>query len=682
MKAWLSFKPNLLKGMRVESSKLALLTLLKKSLLVHGLFWLFMILFRIIFFGYYNELSTFEGVRIDIAHMLFLGARIDLTLIGYIQAIPTLVLIVLYYVNSPMLWVWWERLLVYYLFIIYAFVTLILLADFGFYSYFKNRINTLFFGLFEDDTWALLETFWQNYNVPFILFGFFLYLALLFWVIKNRFSKLSPVRTTLMMKSPLLFFLLLLLANFAAIRGTTNMYPLGTMIPNVSSQEYINKMIQNSVRAFVDAYDLRSNFKNSRIDYLNMTGFAENIERAFEIHKHSDHIDRVELLNNIKYKTKKINENEYNIVVIMVESFGLPILKYQSDEFDIMGALRKHFNEDILFTNIISEGNGTIGSLESLLLNIPDRPGSFPFSQSDYAQTHFSYTPAFLYNEHGYNTSFIYGGDSTWRDLGAFVKAQGYKNVEGKQNIFRSINVTKEEESYFHPWGIYDEYLYEYILNKLENSTQKELIVALSTNNHPPYNIPDHYVSKSLIFSEDLTKHITGDLSLAHQRFRSYAYALDSLGVFLDRFKQSRFKDNTIIVVTADNNTVEGIMKYDTNPLFTSKNIPIYFYLPQALRSKLDIDTTLAGSQKDIFPTLYNLTLKDTEYVAIGADLFDSTIPHYGFNSHMIVNHGKEVRKINHLSEASEDALIEYYRATLAVTEYLIRSYRDQKRTP
>ncbi len=80
----------------------------------------------------------------------------------------------------------------------------------------------------------------------------------------------------------------------------------------------------------------------------------------------------------------------------MVESFGMPILKYQSEEFDIMGNLKKHFEEDILFTNIISEGDGTIASLEALLLNIPYRPNSFPFSQSDYAQTSFYFLPSFF----------------------------------------------------------------------------------------------------------------------------------------------------------------------------------------------------------------------------------------------------------------------------------------------
>src|SRR5574344_2045274 len=90
------------------------------------------------------------------------------------------------------------------------------------------------------------------------------------------------------------------------------------------------------------------------------------------------------------------------------------------------------------------------------------------------------------------------------------------------QDIFSSIKVTKEESEYFHPWGIYDEYLYEHILNKLETSNKKEMILALSTNNHPPYNIPNGYKSKILNYSEDLKNHIIGDFDLAKQRFKSY----------------------------------------------------------------------------------------------------------------------------------------------------------------
>ena len=653
---------------------------LKKLFLVYIIFLLFMSIFRVIFFIYYNELDSFTNFNFDMLNMLFLGFRLDLTVIGYIQVIPSFCLIFSYYLNSERVFYLFNKFLVYYLFIIFVIVSLLFVADFGFYSYFKDRLNILFFGLFEDDTVALLKTFWENYNVILILGVFFIYLVILFYIIKKIFQKDFTNQNFLkFIKIPVVFFLALLAFNFFIIRGTFGMYPLGKMIPNISQSEYINKMSQNSVRAFISANSVRNKFKKNKIDYIKETGFENNIERAFEIHKGTTNIDRENLLNNITYTTKKVDDEDYNIVVIMVESFGIPILKYQSEEFDIMGNLKKHFEEDILFSNIISEGDGTISSLEALFLNIPYRPNSFPFSQSKFAQTSFAFSPAFLYTNAGFNTSFIYGGDLTWRDLGKFVKFQSYDSVEGKQDVFASIKVTKEESEYFHPWGIYDEYLYEHILNKLETSNKKEMILALSTNNHPPYDIPKNYETKIKSYSEDLKNHIIGDFDLAKQRFKSYGYALDSVGTFLDKFKKSKFKDNTIVVITADNNTIEGIMKYDDNPIFTSKNIPIYFYLPKELKDRLEIDTSVAGSQKDIFPTLYNLTLKDTKYLSIGNNLFDKIYPHFGFNGSMIVNHGNEVRKLNSLKEKSEDELVNYYKASLAVTEYLIKNYKNEE---
>ncbi len=459
------------------------------------------------------------------------------------------------------------------------------------------------------------------------------------------------------------------------------MYPLGKMIPNISENDFINKISHNGFRAFTNALSARKKYLEKKYDLLEATGFKKNIEKAFEIYKENKNINRENLLENITYRTKKLDDKEYNVVVIMVESFGMPILKYQSDKFNILGSLEKHFKKDTLLTNMISAGDGTISSLQALLLNIPHRPNSFAFSQSIYKQTSFKYTPAFLYKDEGYETSFIYGGDLTWRNLGNFIKYQGYDNIEGKISIYNSLeNIDKEKDKYFHPWGIFDEYLYSHILKKLEDSHKKQFIVALSTNNHPPYNIPDDYKSKSLVYSDEIKKHITGDFSLAKQRFTSYAYAVDQVGIFLDKFKKSKFRDNTIVVITADNNTIDGIMKYDDNKLLNSKNIPLYFYLPKGLKDKLDVDTKVTGSHKDIFPTLYNLTLKDKKYIALGQNLFDKNVRHFGFNGSKIVSYGGKFKKYQNLKNKSEDEMLNYYRANLAISEYLIKNeYKKYK---
>jgi phosphoglycerol transferase MdoB-like AlkP superfamily enzyme len=200
----------------------------------------------------------------------------------------------------------------------------------------------------------------------------------------------------------------------------------------------------------------------------------------------------------------------------------------------------------------------------------------------------------------------------------------------------------------------------------------------LTTNNHPPYTIPKEYKSNSLVFSDDLKKHLTGSMDLAKKRFHDYAYALDTLGEFLDNVKTTDLKNNTVVAVTADNNTVEGIMKYD-DYYNTTKLIPFYLYLPKYLMPKTPIDVTLASSHKDIFPTLYNLTLSDANYTAIGTNLLDKKHIHCGFNDAGVIMSKDGAFKLGKAKTAAQKECQQYYKASLAVTEYLIKSNKVQK---
>ncbi|XPS40507.1 hypothetical protein ACN2C3_02210 [Aliarcobacter butzleri] len=59
------------------------------------------------------------------------------------------------------------------------------------------------------------------------------------------------------------------------------MYPLGKMIPNVSTNDYINKMSQNGVRAFITAYGHKKEFSSRKYDLIKETGFEKKYRRSF-----------------------------------------------------------------------------------------------------------------------------------------------------------------------------------------------------------------------------------------------------------------------------------------------------------------------------------------------------------------------------------------------------------------
>jgi len=631
-----------------------------------------MSIFRMIFFLYYNILS-FEEISkyfYDLLHSFILGFRLDLSVIAYLQVIVNILLIFYLFYKSRYI----KNFIKYFLFISYSIIILLLLSDFGFYSYFKEHINILFFGLFDDDTVALINTFWQNYHVVWIISLFILFLYFLYKLIDKIFSYNFK---EIDVKYKSLFFIFLFLITFIFARGSLGMYPLAKMIPDVSDNDFVNKLSKNGVIAFAKAYKTRQKSLKSKYSIIKETGFDKNITEAFEIFLKKDlsKISKKDLLKTLYHKTSKKDIDDYNVVVIMVESFGLPILNYQSDKFDIMGSLKRHFKEDILFKNFISSANGTINNLESLLLGIPRFPGMMPLSQSKYCTKSFKFAPPFILKNNGYKNTFIYGGDLVWRDVGSFFKYQGFDKINGKKNIYKNIKNDDGKSEYFHPWGIYDEYLYQYIFKQLKDSKQKQFIFALTTNNHPPYTVPKHFKIPPLKISKDLKNVLTGDMELLKKRFQSYAYALHSLGDFITNIKNSKLAKNTIIVVTADDNTVKSNMIYKKNKLFLSKNIPFYIYLPEKLKNKIDIKSyNNFGSHKDIFPTIYNLIFSETKYISVGSDMLDNNITHIGVNSSKIAASSQRVVKINNLKKKQKYYEGNFYRAILAVSGYLFNT--------
>ena len=175
--------------------------------------------------------------------------------------------------------------------------------------------------------------------------------------------------------------------------------------------------------------------------------------------------------------------------------------------------------------------------------------------------------------------------------------------------------------------------------------------------------------------SKDLKEHVTTDLELIQKRFESYSYALDSVGKFMNKIKNSKYAKNTIVVITADNNTIDGNMKYDKNKLLNSKNIPFYLYLPSELKESLIIDNSVFGSHKDIFPTLYNIVLNNTQYMSVGTDMFNKNAKHIGMNGSQIIASKDKVLKVNKLNQDTNSSETNYYRSSLSISQYLLNQY-------
>ncbi len=110
-------------------------------------------------------------------------------------------------------------------------------------------------------------------------------------------------------------------------------------------------------------------------------------------------------------------------------------------------------------------------------------------------------------------------------------------------------------------------------------------------------------------------------------------------------------------------------MHYDTLKEF--EQVPFYLYLPAYLNDGT-VDTLTPGSQKDIFPTLYNRTLSEMTYRALGSDLFNTDVLHCGFNMS-----GNIVSSDGAFARGKEKTTVQFecakqYRAALAINELIV----------
>lgn len=647
---------------------------------VLALFLVLMSLARLWFYTHFSPYAALpETLKNDWLYAIWFGLRLDLSILGYVS-IAALVILgsmqAFRFRNRTI-----RRTLTGYFWTVSILIALFLGSDMAFYSYFGEHANIMIFGVMDDDTAALLEIAWKNYNVPLLALIGAAFAVLLWKGIGYMFrrSEERPIPPTAI-SIRIAVFVVLIGASFLAARGSLGHFPISKNIADVSSDPFINQLPQNGVYAITKAYSQYKKSKSDDYDLIKMMGYKENIAEAFRIHAGERNINPADLLGSLKHRTlanEGLEKNPPNVVVIMVESFGMPITAYESKTFDILGRLKKHFDEDILFRNFISGSNGTIASMEPFLLNIAARPESTSFGQSRYMQTAFTQAAARVYQSKGYETSYVYGGDLSWRNVGTFFKYQGFDNVEGKGSIVDALGLDAKKSS--HSWGVYDQYAYDFLLQKLSGAKKPQFVYLMTTNNHPPYEIPADYLSKPLVWSDEMARHMKGDRTLLEKRLHDYAYALDMAGRFMDAIKSDPvLADNTVVVITADNNTIESSMIYD-DPVATSKRIPFYLYLPERLKPHR-IDASAAGSHKDVFPTLYNLTLSNADYTAMGVNLLEADTLHCGFNDAGIILSDRGAFEADKPKNDTQSECNRYYKATLAAQEYLIRSHISQKR--
>ena len=607
-------------------------------LIKHSAVILVILLFvRICFAVAFVPMSVISSNLSVLPRLFFNLLRFDVQVICYVLLLPTALTFILVVLRKP----WTDHVLSRFRLIYFSIVSVLLLMisgiDMGFYANFNSHINLTFFDFFNEGPMSLIQTIWEEYHcvyeaIIFLLIALPVLLLIRRLELGNLSSRLS-VRSSNSRNSSRrntinLSIIILLYIVFLAIglRGSVWRFPLQIEDTFVSNQKALNDLVPNAVYMLKKAYkEKRNAFKiENTTDLLKQYKF-KSLQEALDIYTGGKvRIVKNDTLTALQHALfaevdHGLKQSQPNIVIIYSESWSNYLFNLQQKDAEMYFGLERHFKEDLFFRNFQSVQNGTVASLENLYVSTP-----FPrFFASAYRFKMLPTSIALPFKVSNYTTMFMSGMDAAWENCAEALIHQQFDAIYDKFFLLKDY-----PHATYNSIGVYDEYLFQALLDKLNKPSKKrQMITVMTTTNHPPFEfpkdlklppLPDSFYGKKCFAEHNrkvLDKYLTG--------FRYYNKALND---FLNRFKASAAAKNTILVITGDHN-VRVILNYDAIDKRYEHSVPLYVYLPPYLRKEAyNKLTNRWGSHDDILATLAPFAFRNTKYFKMGKNLLDTSV--------------------------------------------------------
>ena len=283
-----------------------------------------------------------------------------------------------------------------------------------------------------------------------------------------------------------------------------------------------------------------------------------------------------------------------NLVIILEESLGAQFIGH-------LGGLPLSPNLDRLstdawtFTRMYATGTRSVRGIEAVVAGFPPSPAQAVVKQPE-AQQGF-YTLAQTLREHGYDTTFYYGGEGHFDNMRGFFFGNGFGRVV-EQKDFRAPVFTGS-------WGVSDEDLFtraDQEFRRLHAAGTPFFGLVFSSSNHDPFEFPDGRIE---LFEQP-----------RQTRNNAAKYADHAVGGFFERAMASEYWEDTVFLVVADHDS--RVFGRDLVPI-DNFHVPALI-LGGGITPRRD---ERIASQVDLGPTLLSLIGVGDATPMAGRDLSD-----------------------------------------------------------
>lgn len=521
--------------------------------------------------------------------MLLQGVRADLIQLG-LMSLPALVLMPLF--ANRRLWRVWRGISAVWLVLAMALLVLLEVSTPAFIGEYDTRPNRLYVEYLKYPG-EVLPMLWEGFRLH-LLGGLAATVAAVWLLVRGVRPWLATPAAWGWLKLLLSWPLVFLLCAFV-IRSSVDHRPANPATFALTTDPMVNTLILNSAYSVSYAiYGMRHEATSSEVyGKLDKAEILEQFRQTRALlHDARPLLGDAEIPTLTEQIASVRRERPLNLVIILEESLGATFVESLGG-VPVTPEIERLKREGWWFERLFATGTRSVRGIEAVTTGFMPTPAQAVVKLS-LAQRNFS-TLASLLGRHGYESEFIYGGESHFDNMRGFFLANGFSRVTDENDyrnpVFRGS------------WGVSDEDLFnkthERLLERNAQGKPSYTLVFTSTN-HSPFEFPDGRIA--LYEQPKATDN------------NAVKYTDWALGRFIEKAKQSPYWRDTVFLVVADHDIrVRG-----------ENLVPVQnFHIPGLILGA-DIEPRVVhtvASQIDLPTTLLSLMGVDTRHPMPGRDL-------------------------------------------------------------
>ncbi len=509
---------------------------------------------RAVFLLYHSDNASQQTIT-DLAGTFLYGAKLDLSFAAYLSAIPFLLVFV------RLLWKRFPAagIIRWYTFALLGIISVLLAADLELYAHWGFRLDAT--PLQYLNTPAEMAA--SAGSAPLLLLTFVaLALAGIFIVVYRLFFDLAKYKTGGVRWPVAVVSFVMIALLVLPMRGGVQQIPINQSIAYFSDKPFVNHASLNMPWNMLHSVLKYGESSVNPYLYLPADSAETKVQRLYTAVSDSSR--------------QLVKSGKPNVLFIIMESYSAKMVEHLGGEKGITPNLDKLAREGVTFTNFYASGDRSQKGLVSILSGYPVQPATsivkIPKKSEKLPQLSLSF------EQHGYKTSFFYGGELEFANLKSYFVNGGYDKLIDKYDF--------PEESYNSKWGAHDHVLFERVLKDLKSEKEPFFSTVYTLSSHEPFEIP---TKPQFPVTDDVSK------------YRNSVYYTDwALGNFIKAAKKENWWQNTLVVLIADHG--HPYPNKDPNHVPSKFHIPFILTGGAVTQQGLTIDAI--GSQTDIAATL------------------------------------------------------------------------------